>query len=313
MTRSTGRLAVIAAGQGTRPSRAQLELALSTPAGHALLSIAARAANLPGAASFLERGGALLDSTRVAQPALVALSLALARECTRGAAPDFVAGHSLGEITAVCLAHGLNDDQAIVAAAARGAAMEAASIAERGGLYAIRPSELGHALELGGGAAYLALDNTPSELVIGAPEGALGRIARQIPGRRLQVAGAFHGPSMQSGARALERALADVPSSPDDRLAVPFVSAVDVEVVTSIAAARDRLVRGVTAAVRFREVLALLCARDVRAFIIVGPGAALRAMVRASAPAGTTVVTTETSRELELARSLMEGAVDHEA
>lgn len=294
--------AFVFAGQGRRPSRGQLELANELPGGQALLHQAALAAGLPSAEDFLARGGRALDSTRVLQPLVVAVSLALTSILPE---PDLVAGHSLGELSAVTAAGGMAAQQAVALAAVRGAAMQQASENAPGGLYAIHPAHLPAALENTNREAFVALDNAPDELVLGGNLQTAATLARTIPGRRLDVAGPFHGPTMRPAALLFATRLATVPST---ALRTAMVSCVEPNVATCSVAARNNLVAGLTRTVRFREALLRLYEEGARTFVVIGPGATVRSLIRRTLSQQVNVLTTETRGDLDRIRMSKEAA-----
>src|SRR4051794_33708981 len=144
------------------------------------------------------------DGTRWAQPAIYCAALAGAEEL--GVQPDVMAGHSLGEITALVAAGALSADDGLRLVAARGRFMqEAAEETGDGGMTAVRAREDNREAIAEVAAANdvaIANDNAPDQLVLSGALDALDRVEaelkeRGVRGKRLPVAGAFHSPLME--------------------------------------------------------------------------------------------------------------------
>jgi [acyl-carrier-protein] S-malonyltransferase len=295
---------IVFGGQGSPPSRGQLEGALATDRGARLLERATRAAGLDDVAALGARGGRALERTAVLQPVVVALGLAAFEPlCASvdGAALTLV-GHSLGEVAAVAASGALAFEDAIDLAAERGRAMEAASRARPGGLFAMERADATRALASVAGL-FVALDNAPDEVVVGGDAAALAEVARVCPGRRLRVEGAFHGPTMASAADAMDAACRAAPfGAPSLRL----LTALDAGLVESAERARDVIALGPSRTMRFRETIAL-AARGARRDIVVGPARAVRALLRQNVPA-VEVHASEPARDVERARTVLREA-----
>jgi len=295
------RVVVVFAGQGLAPSRAHLEALLADESGARQLELASRFAGLGGAKEFLAEGGRALDRTAVLQPLVVASSL-VAFESLAELLVDVettLVGHSLGEVSAVAACGALAHDAAIELAAVRGAAMEAASLAAPGGLYAMRREDADRARREVD-RLFVALDNAPDEVVLGGDADALAGLTRRFPGARLRVPGAFHGPSMAPATVAMRAACQALEIASPTRL---MITALDCEPVADAALVRDVLTLGPSRPMRFREAFGV-AARDALMALVCGPSRAIRAIVRQLAPA-LRVLGCETERERDDARAAL--------
>ncbi len=234
--------------------------------------------------------------TANAQPALMATSIATMRaleaEGVGVEAAAYVAGHSLGEYSALCAAGALSVADAARLLRRRGEAMQKAVPVGVGAMAALLGLDLAAAREAadeaakggdGGEVCQAANDNDPAQVVISGHRGAVERaieIAKARGAKRailLPVSAPFHCALMQPAAEAMAEALAGVDIRPPR---VPVVSNVRAEGVTEPAEIRELLVSQVTGAVRWRESVEWMAARGVREFVEIGAGKALSGMVR---------------------------------
>jgi len=251
-----------------------------------------------------------LTLTANAQPALMAMSMAalaaLEAEGRAWAGVGFVAGHSLGEYSALCAAGaiGLADTARLLRL--RGQAMQAAVPVGTGAMAALLGLDLATAAEVAAEAAQgevcaAANDNDPAQVVVSGHAAAVARaveIARARGAKRavmLPVSAPFHCALMQPAAEAMAAALADVAIRAPR---VPVVSNVAAEGVTDPNRIRALLVAQVTGAVRWRESIAWMGAQGVTEFCEIGAGKALSGMVRRILPEAATraVATPEDAR-----------------
>jgi [acyl-carrier-protein] S-malonyltransferase len=253
----------------------------------------------------------LLARTDLLQPLLVAVSLGYHRQLAdRGVLPDLVAGHSLGEISALAAAGVVSDETAVTLAAARGAAMQAAAAALDGGMLAVvteRREEFlaWFAAAVPAGNVVLANDNAPGQLVLAGPRPLLAelaaRISREGLGRHrlLDVAGPWHGPWMAQARDRFGRETAGTPFAPPR---VPIVLNATGRPSLDPEEIRRRVVASIAAPVRWREVCAYLNERRVAAVLEVGPGRVLAGLARQNGlPAATQVFPVGTLRGVEAA------------
>jgi [acyl-carrier-protein] S-malonyltransferase len=223
------------------------------------------------------------DGTRWAQPAIYCAALAGADELAVDA--DVMAGHSLGEITALVAADAIAVEDGLRVVAARGRLMqEAAEETGDGGMTAVRAREGNRATIAEVAAATqvaIANDNAPDQLVLSGSLSALDDAEAQLKergvrGKRLPVAGAFHSPLMMPAVEPFRALLAETEIA-EPR--VPVYSCVTAEPFDDI---RERLVQAITHPVRWLDVMRALDARGVTNFVETGPGHVLTNLVRKS-------------------------------
>ena len=235
---------------------------------------------------LIDADGATLRETRNAQAATFALSLmVLDRLREGGLEPAAVAGHSLGEYTALVAVGTLSVEDGMRLVGERGEAMQAASEANPGTMAAVlglEPDAVTGACADAGPGAWLANDNAPGQVVIaGTIDGVAAAevkakeqgASRVLP---LAVGGAFHTPLMAPAQQRLDNALSMAPFGDPG---VCIVTNVD-------ATAHDRadwaalLSAQLCSPVRWRETLGTLAGLGVDQFVEVGPGDALTGMVK---------------------------------
>lgn len=233
-----------------------------------------------------------LTLTRNAQPALMATSIAavraLASEGISISAADFVAGHSLGEYSALCAAGAISLPDTARLLRIRGDAMQAAVPVGLGAMAALLGLDLATARIVASGAAQgevceAANDNDPAQVVVSGHRTAVERaleIAKQHGAKRailLPVSAPFHSSLMEPAARVMEAALAEVVMQ---RPVVPLVSNVRAEAVLDPDVIRRLLVEQVTGAVRWRESVLWMAQAGVTEAWEIGAGKALSGMIR---------------------------------
>ncbi|QLH25716.1 non-ribosomal peptide synthetase/type I polyketide synthase [Streptomyces sp. Rer75] len=291
VARSRPRLVFLLPGQGTVRPGAGRALYRSAPAfRHALDEASALIGPVCGrtlAQWCLDPDATPADlaRTEVAQPLLVAYGVALARQLRAwGVGPDAVAGHSVGEITAACVAGALTLPEAVRFAAERGRLMR--DLAEPGAMAAVRcgADALATVLDESAGALCVAAVNAPDQTVIsGAPDAvdrAVTRLAAEgIPARALPVSHGFHSPAMLPVADPLAAAAAATldPRSPS----VPLLSSLTARWRPSLGPAhwREHALRPV----RFGPAVERLLDDGYDTFVELGPGATLPGPVRSVA------------------------------
>jgi [acyl-carrier-protein] S-malonyltransferase len=244
-----------------------------------------------------------LTLTENAQPAIMANALATMRVSGISILKaDFVAGHSLGEYSALCAAEAFDVATTARLLKLRGKAMQAAVPVGQGAMAALLGIGLDGARQVAEEAAEgevctVANDNDPNQVVVSGHKAAVERaleIAKAKGAKRallLPVSAPFHSPLMEPAARAMEAALAEARLRPP---AVPLYANVTAAPTGDPAQIRDLLVQQVTDLVRWRESVIAMAAAGVTHFVEFG-GKVLSPMVKRIAPdvRTTSVVTME--------------------
>jgi len=252
--------------------------------------------------------------TENAQPAIMAHAIAVLRVLEKEGGvsladkADFVAGHSLGEYTALCAAGALDLGVTAKLLKLRGQAMQAAVPVGEGAMAALLGADLVKAQAIADAAAEgevctVANDNDPSQVVISGAKAAIDRavaIAKDHGAKRavlLPVSAPFHCPMMQPAADAMEAALAETLIRAP---LVPVYANVTAAPVSDPDTIRTLLVEQVTGMVRWRESVAAMFDAGVHDYVELG-GKVLGAMVKRIAPdaAVTSVVTMDDIEALE--------------
>jgi [acyl-carrier-protein] S-malonyltransferase len=237
-----------------------------------------------------------LTLTENAQPALMAVSLAVMRVLEREGgfrASDklaFVAGHSLGEYSALAAAGALGLADAARLLKRRGQAMQKAVPVGEGAMAALLGVDLPAAQEIAAAAAAesgevcaCANDNAPGQVVLSGSKKAIDRALAIAPAKGarravpLPVSAPFHCPLMQPAAEAMAEALADVALSMP---AVPLVANITAKQVSDPETIRGLLVRQVTGMVRWRESVAYMKEQGVDKIAEIGAGKVLAGLVK---------------------------------
>jgi len=237
-----------------------------------------------------------LTLTENAQPAIMANAIATLRVLekeggvTLSAKADYVAGHSLGEYSALCAAGAFDLATTARLLKTRGQAMQAAVPVGVGAMAALLGADIETAQKLADAAAEgeictVANDNDPSQVVISGHTGAVERAVAMVKdfgikrGVLLPVSAPFHCPLMQAAADAMAEALgANPPRAP----LVPVIANVTASPASDADTIRDLLVEQVTGRVRWRESVIAMEAIGVTHFVEFG-GKVLAPMVKRSA------------------------------
>lgn len=234
----------------------------------------------------------VLTLTQNAQPALMATSIAAMRALEAEGIPvtsaAYVAGHSLGEYSALCAAGSLTLADTARLLRLRGRAMQEAVPVGVGAMAALLGLDFATAAEVAAEAAQgdvcqAANDNDPAQVVLSGHKAAVERavdIAKAKGARRavmLPVSAPFHCALMEPAARAMAQALDDVEITAPS---VPLVANVRADAVQDAATIRSLLVEQVTGSVRWRESVAWMAEHGVIEFWEIGAGKALSGMIR---------------------------------
>ncbi|KAB2961180.1 MAG: ACP S-malonyltransferase [Candidatus Methylomirabilis oxygeniifera] len=237
-----------------------------------------------------------LTLTANAQPAIMTVSMAAVAALQReGIKPDYVAGHSLGEYSALVASGSLAFEDAIRIVRKRGEFMQEAVAPGAGAMAAIlgldRQSVYAICEEAAQyGIVEVANLNGPGQVVIAGKTGAVDRaveLAKQRGAKRavrLQVSAPFHCSLMEPAAQRLAGVLQATPIADPT---VPLVNNADAELLTTRDAVADSLVRQVTRPVRWEDVVRRLVKEGVTIFLELGPGKVLTGLIRRIAPEAT--------------------------
>lgn len=235
-----------------------------------------------------------LRLTANTQPAILATSVAIHRVVSaRSSMPVVLAGHSLGEYSALVAAGSLSFADALTLVRKRGELMQQAVPVGEGAMAAIMGLDAEQVAEVvveaaGDKVCAVANYNAPIQTVIAGHSGAVERalaLARERGARRalmLPVSAPFHSPLMRPARDGLTPLLAAVRFGDPQ---VPVVSNVDARPVTAGEAARDALIRQVDAPVRWVESVRWMAEKEsVEEFLEIGPGNVLTGLIRRIVP-----------------------------
>jgi [acyl-carrier-protein] S-malonyltransferase len=286
-------IAFVFPGQGSQAVGMGAGLAQAFPAAKTVFDEVDDALDQKLSTLMWEGPEADLILTENAQPALMAVSLAAMRalETTSFALSDkvaYVAGHSLGEYSALAGAGALSLADTARLLKTRGRAMQEAVPVGEGAMAALLGADLQQAQKLAeaaseGECCQAANDNAEGQVVISGKKAAIERavaLAPQFGARRavlLPVSAPFHCALMQPAADVMADALAAVTISAPT---VPLVANVLAEPITDPEDIRSRLVEQVTGMVRWRETMQFLASDGVDAMYEVGSGRVLTGMAR---------------------------------
>lgn len=230
-----------------------------------------------------------LKLTANTQPAILTVSVAVFRILEeKGIRPEYVAGHSSGEYSALVAAGGLAFPDALKLARKRGAYMQEAVPAGVGAMAAIlglSPAQVAEICKKAadGEVVSPANLNSPEQTVISGHAAAVKRaveLASQSGAKRavvLPVSAPFHCALMMPAQTRLE---ADLRRTPFSNPRVPLVTNVDADTISTGEEAREALIRQVSLPVRWEESMRLLIDEGVTTFVEVGPGRVLTGILR---------------------------------
>ena len=281
-------------GQGSQVVGMGKALAEAFPVARAVFDEVDAALGERLTATIWEGPSETLQLTENAQPALMAVSIATLRvletEAGFSVARDaaFVAGHSLGEYSALAAAGSLTVSDTARLLRIRGQAMQKAVPVGAGAMAALLGLDYEAAAAIANEAAQgqvcqAANDNGAGQVVVSGDKAAVDRaveIAKTKGAKRamlLPVSAPFHCKLMQPAADAMERALADISIR---KPAAPLVANVLATEITDPDEIRRRLVEQVTGTVRWRESVAYMASRGVTRFFEIGAGKVLSGLVK---------------------------------
>ena len=284
-----GKVAFLFPGQASQYPGMGKELAEKYPAARAVFDEADKALGFSISKMCFEGTEDELKLTANTQPAILTVSVAAFRVLEeKGIAPDYVAGHSLGEYSALVAVGSLKFVDAVKLVRKRGQYMQEAVAAGQGAMAAIMglsPAVVQDACKRAAenevcSAANL---NSPEQTVISGNASAVKRaveIASQSGAKRaviLPVSAPFHSALMMPAQEKLEKDLQAIAFAD---LQVPLVSNVDADTIRTGDEARNALVRQVSMTVRWEESMRALLDEGVNTFVEVGPGRVLTGLMR---------------------------------
>ena len=271
-------------GQGSQKVGMGVELAAASPAAREVFQEVDDALGQKLSAIMAEGPEDALTLTENAQPAIMAHAIAVLRVLEREGGitlaqqADFVAGHSLGEYTALCAAGAFSLADTARLLKLRGQAMQAAVPVGVGAMCALLGADVIKAQALADAAAEgevctVANDNDPTQVVLSGHRSAIERAVALVKdfeikrGVLLPVSAPFHCPLMQPAAEAMAEALGQTPPGP---LSVPVFANVTAAVASEPAEVQHLLVEQVCGRVRWRESVVAMQAAGVERFIELG-------------------------------------------
>ena len=277
-------------GQGSQHAGMGRELVEKYPVAQTTFEEADRALGFALSKLCFEGPEEELKLTENTQPAIVTASVAAFRVLEeKGFAPDFVAGHSLGEYSALVAAGALSLPDAVSLVRRRGSYMQEAVPVGVGAMAALLGIELDAVRAVcerasQGQVVAPANLNSPGQIVIAGHREAVeraGALAKEVGAKRvipLQVSAPFHCSLLKP---AEERLAVDLDQCPITNLKWPLITNVDAQPITVADDARSALKRQVSRPVRWQETVEFLLANGVRRFVEIGPGKVLLGMIRA--------------------------------
>lgn len=282
-------IAFLFPGQGSQAPGMGRELAESFSTAREVFAEADAALGFPLSRLCFEGPAEELQLTANTQPAILAVSIAAARVLKeKGIRPGYVAGHSLGEYSALVAAGSLELADALRLVRKRGKYMQEAVPVGQGAMAALLGLDAATVEEVcreaaGNEVVSPANLNSPAQIVIAGHRNAVERAVKLAKGRgakraiMLNVSAPFHCSLMKPAADRLAADLDNV-TIRDPR--VPVVNNVDAAVIRSAEAARDGLKRQVTSPVRWTDSMLVLRKAEIGLFIEAGPGKVLSGLMR---------------------------------
>ncbi|MFI5174356.1 MAG: ACP S-malonyltransferase [Terriglobia bacterium] len=283
------KIAFIFPGQASQYAGMGKDLAEKFPVAHRVFEEADRALGFQISKLCFEGPEEELQLTMNTQPALLTVSVAAYRVLEeKGLQPDVVAGHSLGEYSALVAAGALSLSDAVQTVHDRGIYMQEAVPVGDGAMAAILGLPLDCVYQICADARMdedcsAANINSPSQIVIAGSKGAVERavkLATEAGAKRallLNVSAPFHCRLMMPAQERLEH---DLMRLDFDDLKFPLVTNVDAEFITTGLAARTSLVRQVSCPVMWEDSMRAMIDRGVDTFVEVGPGRVLSGLVK---------------------------------
>lgn len=271
-------------GQGSQFSGMGRDIYENSPAARSVFDRACEILGFDIVSVMFEGSDEQLRQTSVTQPAVFIHSVAAAK-AVDGFAPDMVAGHSLGEFSALVAAGALEFEDALRLVAVRAAAMNEACKANPGKMAAVimlGEKEVAKICDETEGIVVPANFNSPGQIVISGEAEAVGRAcaaAKEAGAKRalpLPVGGAFHSPLMEPARAELAKAIG---STPFRTPVCPIFQNVDGQPHTDPSEIKANLVSQLTSPVLWSQSVVNMAAAGATEFIELGPGEVLTNLV----------------------------------
>ncbi|MGG4496819.1 ACP S-malonyltransferase [Brevibacillus reuszeri] len=313
-----GKIAFVFPGQGSQFVGMGQALSEQSPAARQVFEEADAALGFSLSQLCFEGPEEELKLTANTQPAILTASvavLAALKEKQPNFTPAYVAGHSLGEYSALVAAGALSFADAVKTVRSRGQFMEEAVPAGQGAMAAVLNMDRAalHAVceevTASGHPVQLANLNSPGQIVIsGSAEGVklAGEQAKAAGAKRvlpLNVSGPFHSSLMQPAADKLQAVLAEV--SVKDAV-IKVVANVTARPVTEAATIVESLIQQVSAPVLWEDSVQWMVEQGVTTFVEIGPGKVLAGLIKKIAPAETTIISVQ---DIDSLSELLDGGV----
>lgn len=326
------RIAFIFPGQGSQAVGMGADIATTSPAARALFARADQTLGFALSALCFHGPEETLKETVNAQPAIVAVSLALlaaleeylaaqGQDSAARLQPSYVAGHSVGEYAALVASGALDLEAALRLVRERGRLMHEEGTICPGGMAAVLGLDEAVLQEVcaqateemlamsgaeasrhpGMGRVVVANYNAPGQIVISGEQQALARamhLASERGAKRvipLVVSGAFHSPVMVPASIGLARSVAEAPLH-DAR--IPLISNITAMPITAAAAFQTELARQIVSPVQWVKTTEFLAAQGVATFVEIGPGQVLSGLIKRIVK-GATTLTLSTADDIE--------------
>jgi [acyl-carrier-protein] S-malonyltransferase len=289
---AAGKIAVLFPGQGSQVIGMGREFLEADPEAATLMTTAEEVSGFPLRQLCLEGPMAELTRTVHLQPALTMTNLICWRAVKKaGIRPDFLAGHSLGEYSALCAAEVLTPADTLRLVTERGRLMEREASRNPGTMRAV----LGLTLEevqlvlnsVNKGVVTVANHNSEKQVVISGEAPAVEAAAAEV-GKRggktvpLKVSGAWHSPLVQAAVPDFEKIMASIPFQPPR---IPVLFNVTAREEQKPEVIRETMARQIASTVRWHEIVNELLSRGVQTFIEVGPKTVLTGLLKKIVPA----------------------------
>lgn len=285
-----GKIAFVFPGQGAQAVGMGKDVYDALPQSRAVFDKGDEVLGFPLSRLVFEGPDSDLKQTVNTQPALVTTSVAyLEALAGKGLKPDYVAGHSLGEYSALVAAGVLSYEDAVQLVRLRGRFMEEAVPGGQGAMAAVLGAErealagLCRSISEEGNTVELANVNCPGQIVVSGSQAGVSAVVERVKeagGKRaipLEVSGPFHSSMMKEAA---ERLAAELQRVTFNAPAVPVVVNVTASPVTDPEEIRELLVRQVYSPVLWQDSVEWLIANGVDTFVEIGSGSVLAGLIR---------------------------------